>query len=479
MRTELADLEKKLGTGKQADTYGGLGRERNVDIAFRQKLGQVQSYQETITLVDLRLSIFSEVLTGLSDLQHDTKSIINPNEYIVQADGKTTAQTAAEITLREVIGLLNTDVAGRYLMAGREVDEKPVENFDTIFKGTGTHAGLTQVIDERRQADLGAGGMGRLALSQVLDVVTLAEDVAGSPFGFKIDGVVNTLSNVTITGPAGAPMTMDMDFTGQPAPGESIRIQLSMPDGTITEIELEADVVGSEPGTFAIGATSSDTAINFNAALDTALQEAVATELRAASAVAAGNDFFDTFQGNPPQRVDGPPFDTAIALRDGTADTVAWYVGDNSADSPRNGIAARIDSAMTVGYGVRANEEGLRSMVQTLAVFTSETYAPDDAADELRYQEMAERARLALDVPNNVQSVEQIHLEIAAVHKTVDDARQRHEATEGTLISLVEEIEGVNMQEVAAKMLTLQTRMQATYEATSLLLQMSLVNYLR
>ena len=56
----------------------------------------------------------------------------------------------------------------------------------------------------------------------------------------------------------------------------------------------------------------------------------------AASAVAAGNDFFNTDASHPPQRVDGPPFDTATALVDGTAaNTVAWYTGDNATDDPR------------------------------------------------------------------------------------------------------------------------------------------------
>ncbi len=477
MRQQMTELEEQLGTGRRASTYGGLGRERNLDIAFRQRLGQIQSFQQTIGLVGLRMNVLNDVFSGLTDLRQEAKNVIDINNFLIQADGHTQAQTSASITLRETIGLLNSEVAGRYMLSGRTVETRPVVEFDTLFKGTGTMAGLTQVIDERRQADLGATGLGRLDLSIAGTTVTLAED-AVSPFGFKIDGVVSTLSNVTITGPAGAPATFDADFTGQPVSGETIRVHLSMPDGSTTDIELKADPAGINPNTFAIGATPADTAANFQAALDTALQEAADTKLRSASAMAAGNDFFDTYQGNPSQRVDGPPFDTATALRDGSADTVAWYVGDNSADSPRTGVAARIDTGTTVGYGVRANEEGMRFMVQTLAVFTAETFTPGDTTDKSRYQELADRARAALDVPDNVQSVEQIHIEIASIHKTVDNARQRHISTAGSLTSMIEEIEGVDLQEVAAKMLTLQTRMQATYEATSMLLNLSLVNYL-
>ena len=42
------------------------------------------------------------------------------------------------------------------------------------------------------------------------------------------------------------------------------------------------------------------------------------TQLVAASAVQAGNEFFNTDASHPPLRVDGPPFDTATGLVDGT-----------------------------------------------------------------------------------------------------------------------------------------------------------------
>lgn len=478
MREQLAAMEKQLGTGLKADTYGGLGQDRGLDIAFRQKLGQVTSFQSTIQVVDLRLNLMDDVFTGLTDMRHETKNTIDPNDFVIAADGQSNAQRATRITLQEVIGMLNTEVAGRHLFSGRTVETEPVVTADLILEGDGTHAGLTQVIDERWQADNGATGLGRLEISRTGTAVTLNEDVAGSPFGIKLDGVNSGLSNVTVTGPTGSPSALDVDFTGQPGPGETITVHVTLPDGTTSEIKLEASATGTGDGLFEIGATPTDTATNFETALNQAVSDHAATELRAASAMAAGEDFFNTFQGNPPQRVDGPPFDTATALRDGSADTVQWYVGDNDASDPRSGVAARVDTSLTVGYGVRANEEGLRWMVQTMAVFSAESFTPDDATDAQRYEALADRARAALDVPSNVQSLEQIHMEIAGIHQAVDGANDRHTSASGMLTGLVEEIEGVDLEEVAASMITLQTRMQATYQATSMLLNLSLTNYI-
>ena len=58
--------------------------------------------------------------------------------------------------------MLNTAADGRYLFSGRTVDQEPVASTDQILNGNGAQAGLKQVIDERKQADLGASGLGRL-----------------------------------------------------------------------------------------------------------------------------------------------------------------------------------------------------------------------------------------------------------------------------------------------------------------------------
>ena len=80
------------------------------------------------------------------------------------------------------------------------------------------------------------------------------------------------------------------------------------------------------------------------------------TALPAASAIAAGNDFFNS---NPPQRVAGPPFDSAMALVNGTsADTVMWYTGEAGSTPARSTALAQVGPSTTIAYGVRANEPG-------------------------------------------------------------------------------------------------------------------------
>ena len=162
-------------------------------------------------------------------------------------------------------------------------------------------------------------------------------------------------------------------------------------------------------GQFTIGATSTDTATNLQAALTQSLGTLANTQLVAASAVQAGNDFFNTDASHPPQRVDGPPFDTATAMVDGTAaNTVAWYTGDNATDDPRSTALARADQSLVVSYGARANEQGLRVAVQSLAVFAATQFSVSDPNGEAQYSALKQRVGTALVGGPNQQAVSDI-----------------------------------------------------------------------
>ncbi|MGI0490130.1 hypothetical protein ACN4EK_32600 [Pantanalinema rosaneae CENA516] len=58
------------------------------------------------------------------------------------------------------------------------------------------------------------------------------------------------------------------------------------------------------------------------------------------------------------------------------------------------------------------------------------------------------------------------------------NAVERHKASEAILRDQLGGIEEAPMEEVAAKLLALQNRLQASYQTTSLLARLSLVNYL-
>jgi flagellar hook-associated protein 3 FlgL len=284
-----------------------------------------------------------------------------------------------------------------------------------------------------------------------------------------------------VTGPAGSPAALDFDLgAANPNPGETVTFSFTLPDGTTRDITLRATASATPAaGEFSIDPSVTNTAANLQAALTQSLATFAATELTAASAIAAGNDFFDTDAANPPQRVDGPPFDTATAARDGTAaDTVQWYIGDNATDDPRSTAVARADSALTVSYGVRANEHALLISIQSMAIFSAVSFTGSDPNEQAQYAALKQRIGSALQGSATEQKLSDIAGELAGAQIALDNAKERHEQSGTTLQNLLQDVEGAPTEEVAAQILAMQTSLQATLQTTALLLRTNLLQYL-
>jgi hypothetical protein len=289
------------------------------------------------------------------------------------------------------------------------------------------------------------------------------------------------LSGATVTGPGGPPATLNVNFTGNPSAGQQLSIGFNLPDGTTQTLTLTA-TTASPPGDgeFTIGATPTDTAMSFQAALTSSIQKIGATSLTAASAMAAGNDFFNTDSTHPPQRVAGPPYDTATALVDGSsADTVQWYVGEDGPSSARTTVSASIDPSISVNYGIRANEEALRNAVKNIAVFAAASFNASDPNASAAYSALGTRVGVALDGAPGQQKISDISAQIAGAQQSFDAAKTRHSQTADMLTDLLQSVEGVSQDDVGAQILSLQTSLQASLQTTALLSKMSLVNFLQ
>jgi len=482
MRNQLTDLQRQLGTGKKADSYAGLGLDRGLTIGLRSHLSTMAGFAQTISEVDIRLKLAGEALTQLDTINRSAKSTVMQSNFALTGGNQTTDQRTAYVQFDQLLNVLNTSSGGRYIFAGRDVDQPPVATADVIVNGQGGRAGLKQIIDERYQADIGLSGLGRLNISAPSATeVQIEEDVAGSPFGLKIAGVATTIPGAVTAGPAGSPPAASIDIGAvNPFAGNTVRFTFNLPDGTTRDLTLTAtDAVPPGPNEFSIGATPADTASNLQGALTTSISKFASTELAAASAVAAANDFFNYDSSNPPQRVDGPPFGTATGLVDGTAaNTVSWYTGEAGTDSARATAVARVDQSLALSYGMRANEEGLRMSVQNIAVFAAMSFSASDPDAEARYVALKQRVTGALDGMPGKQTISDIQADVAAIHTALASAKDRHQQTQSTLQQLLQQAEGVSTEEVAAKLLTLQTNLQATLQTTALLLRTNLLQYL-
>ena len=254
-------------------------------------------------------------------------------------------------------------------------------------------------------------------------------------------------------------------------------MQLTLPDGSSQTITLQA-TSNSPPGAgqFSIGANAAATAANLQGALTSAVTSLGQTALPAASAMAAANDFFNS---DPPQRVAGPPYDTATSQVAGTsADTVFWYTGESGALPPRQTATAQVGPSMSIGYGMRANEQAFTTLVANVAVLAATTYSPTDANAQASYQALCRSTLTNLSATSGVQTVTDVEADLANAQVTVKNATDLNTQTQSTLQDLLQGIEGVNQDQIGAQILTLQTNLSASMSITARLAQLSLVNYL-
>ena len=436
MRKQGADLERQLTTGRRADSYGELGIKRGQALDLRGRVSGLESWQQGINSADTRLKMMLKSIEGLDKIANDTKAISALPASRVIPGANPQEQMLAQANLQGAIDFLNAEFGGRSLFAGRAHDEKPVANYNAIMEG------VTARIATRAAAD-DVAGTGHLAVSRTGATVEIADT---DPAGFTIAGASSSGGSIT---PADGPPA-SFTVTQSPAVGERINLTLDLPDGTSREVSLIAETTAG-PGQFVTGGTPAQVAENIETAMQDALESEASTALTAASALLASQEYFD--------------------------DPDNWYNGSDPADpdQARSTATLRIDETQTVGIGAQANEDGFRELLSQLAALSATDFSDGSTP---RLEAMMSRVRDNLTPQGGEQSIAQIGMELGVAASTMSEAAERHKATQVMVQNELGEIEDTNTEETVTKLMTLQTRLQASYQTTSLLSQLSLVNFL-
>ena len=603
LNSQLATLQTQLTSGKKSTSYAGMGVNEGFAIAARAQLANISAFSDTMSNINTNIGVANTALQSMNDIGTTVLNSANSSSQTLNSAGQSIAQQTATSQLSSMIGILNLQAGDRYLFSGSAINTPSVASVDDILNGTTTQAGLKTVISERQQAD-GTGGLGRLVITAPTPTsVQVAEDAAGSPFGLKLNAISSTLTGATVTGPAGSPSAVSVDLgVTNPNNGDQVSFAFKLPDGTTESIQLTASSATPPPvGSFAIGLTSTATAANLKAALNTAITALANTSLVAASAVAASDNFFNTAgtatgsvvsnkaaipapitgatllsgaastdslttnfaagdtitvngapitfvaagaTGNqlnvtdsvqtlltkidsitgsstpstvsggvitlhtdnaatlavsstnaaafaalgfvapataalPPLRVGGSPLSTATSLVSGTpANTVSWYTGEAGPGSARASSTARVDQSVTVQYGVRANERAIRSQLQDLAVFAAVTTSATNPNGAAQVAALSQRVAQNLAPQPGQQTIEDIQSDLATAQMTMKNATTRQTQSQGMLQAIVDQAESISPDQVATQILALQTSLQASYQTTAMLSQLSLTKFL-
>jgi flagellin-like hook-associated protein FlgL len=180
-----------------------------------------------------------------------------------------------------------------------------------------------------------------------------------------------------------------------------------------------------------------------------------------------------------PLRVSGPPFATSSGLIAGTAaNTVSWYTGENGAGSARGTAVARVDQSITVQYGARANEQAFVHQLQNIAAYAVVTTNASNPNASAQVSALGQRITQNLAPQTGQQSIQDIQAEFAGAQTAIKATTDRQTQLKSMAQTMLDSIEGISADEVATKILALQTTLQASYQTTSMLYQTTLSKYL-
>ena len=179
----------------------------------------------------------------------------------------------------------------------------------------------------------------------------------------------------------------------------------------------------------------------------------------------------------PPLRV-GPGSPPTSLVAGTPANTVSWYTGNSGPGSARASSTARIDSSITVQYGAQANESAIRSQLQSIAVFAAFTASPTGTNSAAQVSALSQRTATNLTPQPGQQTIGDIQSDLATAQTVMKDASARQAQSQTMLQSMVDDTETVSTQQVATEILALQTQLQASFQTTSMISQLTLTKYL-
>lgn len=324
---------------------------------------------------------------------------------------------------------------------------------------------------------IGAGASDAAAnLKNALGSATLASAQSATPPGLSL----------TFTGGAPKSVSLGISATTPPAAGDTVTVTLGLRDGTTTTLTLTATATAPSSGSttqFQIGATAPDTAKNLQDVLTTALGGSAATTLAASSAALASQDFFagSKLVAFAARRVDtakgGFVSDPGAA---GAKKTVTWYMGDDTNADPRATATVQASATRTLDIGVQANEAPLRKVLAGMAMVAAETFpaAAAGSSDANRFTAVADRATALLGTTSAPSGVAGLASDLGLAASDLAEAKTQNRTTRAALQTSLDGVDTVSAETVTAQLLQLQTQLQASYQVTSMLSKLSLVNYL-
>jgi flagellar hook-associated protein 3 FlgL len=138
----------------------------------------------------------------------------------------------------------------------------------------------------------------------------------------------------------------------------------------------------------------------------------------------------------------------------------------------------QIGSGQSVQYGAQANEQAIRQAVQNIAVYAAVNISPTGTNANAQISALSQRIAANLTPQTGQQSISDIQTDFANAQTTIQSVQAQQTQSQAALQNLISDTEGISQNQVASEILQLQTNLQASYQTTAMLSQLSLVKFL-
>ena len=127
---------------------------------------------------------------------------------------------------------------------------------------------------------------------------------------------------------------------------------------------------------------------------------------------------------------------------------------------------------------MQANEQAIRQQLQSIAVFAAVTDLATGTNSAAPVAALSQRTATNLASQPGQQTISDIQSDLAAAQSTIKDTTARQTQAQSTLQTMISNTEDVDQNTVASEILALQNSLQASYQTTSMLSQLTLTKYL-
>ncbi len=184
---------------------------------------------------------------------------------------------------------------------------------------------------------------------------------------------------------------------------------------------------------------------------------------------------------------------------DAITDSVIGYSATLSANQ-QGKIYVRVDEKSEIDYTVLANNAGFRDVLVALSYFKNESLppvvdeveidgttglpnvltegAPGADIDEMKDNFFAVFNNLVGMVNTAIDTIDSQQFKIESARAQIDEIKQSHQQEQAILQDTIDEVENVDLNEVAVKLNSLQIQLDASYRITARLQDLSLVNFI-